>query len=316
MENQEDKYYERVFTRRKNPHFKVPANPLTYTPFNTNQTFDRAKNLSYQSYPKESILNTDVFPTPSRSYVQVKAQMHANSSFLSKTIASNSNSYVSRSIADRFPTSYKIKVASNIRLVSISDAQPQPNYQPSSYTKLSMNSEPRALSKKEGNRELIDPLKYSAVSKCNCSRDKQFTCRNAEAWLGSFYHNQMSKNDAISHYKYILERVDFEDKDISQIEKDLHRTHPNIQFFKAGQLGNMQLRNILRVFSAYDTEVGYVQGMNFIAASLLFHAEEPLAFWLFLKLFEKLRMKDIFIRGTLQFSELRITWNCKTHQNI
>jgi len=40
---------------------------------------------------------------------------------------------------------------------------------------------------------------------------------------------------------------------------------------------------------------GYVQGMNFIAASILYHAEEYLAFWLLVMIFEIFEMRDIYL---------------------
>lgn len=40
-----------------------------------------------------------------------------------------------------------------------------------------------------------------------------------------------------------------------------------------------------------------------IAASLLYHAEEYVAFWLMQLLFEKLEMRDIFLPGTDRFIE-------------
>ena len=47
------------------------------------------------------------------------------------------------------------------------------------------------------------------------------------------------------------------------------------------------LQRILLAFSNYETSVGYVQGMSFIAAVLLFHGGEVAAFWLLCALMEK-----------------------------
>jgi hypothetical protein len=49
-----------------------------------------------------------------------------------------------------------------------------------------------------------------------------------------------------------------------QIDKDLGRTFPRHEFFMDRQRGYQQLRNVLRAFACYDTQVDYVQGMNFI----------------------------------------------------
>ena len=35
--------------------------------------------------------------------------------------------------------------------------------------------------------------------------------------------------------------------------------------------------------------------MNFIAAALLYHAEEYIAFWLFIMIFERFEMRDIYL---------------------
>lgn len=40
---------------------------------------------------------------------------------------------------------------------------------------------------------------------------------------------------------------------------------------------------------------GYVQGMNLIAASLLYHAEEYIAFYMFKYIFDRLEMRDIYL---------------------
>ncbi|EGR28744.1 TBC domain protein [Ichthyophthirius multifiliis] len=78
-----------------------------------------------------------------------------------------------------------------------------------------------------------------------------------------------------------------------QIEKDIQRTLPQIEMFQQQQYIN-KLKIILENISLYDPNIGYVQGMNMIAASLLFHCEEYIAFWIFQMIFEKLEMRDIY----------------------
>uniref|UniRef100_A0A914ULT1 Rab-GAP TBC domain-containing protein n=1 Tax=Plectus sambesii TaxID=2011161 RepID=A0A914ULT1_9BILA len=60
---------------------------------------------------------------------------------------------------------------------------------------------------------------------------------------------------------------------------DLGRTFPSNEYF-ARQLGPGQLSlfNILKAYSLYDPEVGYCQGLSFIAGALLLHMEEEEAF--------------------------------------
>ena len=57
------------------------------------------------------------------------------------------------------------------------------------------------------------------------------------------------------------------------------------------------LERVLSLYSSYDHSVGYVQGLNFLAAGLLFHAEEHIAFWLMDYLLEKLDMKSFYYQG-------------------
>jgi hypothetical protein len=44
-------------------------------------------------------------------------------------------------------------------------------------------------------------------------------------------------------------------------------------------------------------DLDYVQGMNFIVASLLYHSNEVMAFWLFASLIEDCELRDIYMPG-------------------
>jgi hypothetical protein len=57
------------------------------------------------------------------------------------------------------------------------------------------------------------------------------------------------------------------------------------------------LSNILNTYAKYDPQIGYVQGMNFIAGALLSHSEEYIAFWLLVMVLEKFEMRDIYLPG-------------------
>ena len=59
----------------------------------------------------------------------------------------------------------------------------------------------------------------------------------------------------------------------------------------------MALKRILIALTNYDQTVGYVQGMNFIAAVLLYHAGEVAAFWLMCALIDKYKLKDLLQPG-------------------
>ena len=81
----------------------------------------------------------------------------------------------------------------------------------------------------------------------------------------------------------------------SQIEKDLDRTFPNDGFCE-----REKLRNVLETIAKYDPQIGYVQGMNFIAGFFLFHAEEYVAFWLMVMVFETAEFRDVYQQGKIK----------------
>ena len=79
------------------------------------------------------------------------------------------------------------------------------------------------------------------------------------------------------------------------LRKDLNRTFPGSKFFSSESDGQTQLQHILHAYSCYDPKVGYVQGMNFIAGSLLYHASEEIAFWLFVSLLDDYELRELYL---------------------
>lgn len=76
------------------------------------------------------------------------------------------------------------------------------------------------------------------------------------------------------------------------IECDLSRTYPDHEYFKAGAHGQIALFNVLKAYSLYDKEIGYVQGLAFIAGALLLNMPEESAFCVLVRL-----MKDYAFRA-------------------
>jgi len=65
----------------------------------------------------------------------------------------------------------------------------------------------------------------------------------------------------------------------NQIELDLTRTYPNIIEVEDLQSLLGPLRNVLYSIVIRNPTIGYCQGMNFIAARLLYCMKEEEAFW-------------------------------------
>ncbi|KAF9587137.1 hypothetical protein IFM89_039654 [Coptis chinensis] len=69
------------------------------------------------------------------------------------------------------------------------------------------------------------------------------------------------------------------------IIRDISRTFPSHVFFQQRHgPGQRSLYNVLKAYSVYDREVGYVQGMGFLAGLLLLYMSEEDAFWLLVAL--------------------------------
>lgn len=52
------------------------------------------------------------------------------------------------------------------------------------------------------------------------------------------------------------------------ITRDLHRTFPHHPYFQSA-IGQESLFNVVKAYSLYDPEVGYCQGLSFVAGPLL-----------------------------------------------
>lgn len=69
------------------------------------------------------------------------------------------------------------------------------------------------------------------------------------------------------------------------IIRDISRTFPSHIFFQQRHgPGQRSLYNVLKAYSVYDRDVGYVQGMGFLAGLLLLYMSEEDAFWLLVAL--------------------------------
>eukprot|EP00467_Chlorarachnion_reptans_P026024 CAMPEP_0114489626 /NCGR_PEP_ID=MMETSP0109-20121206/1994_1 /TAXON_ID=29199 /ORGANISM="Chlorarachnion reptans, Strain CCCM449" /LENGTH=431 /DNA_ID=CAMNT_0001666159 /DNA_START=146 /DNA_END=1441 /DNA_ORIENTATION=- len=81
------------------------------------------------------------------------------------------------------------------------------------------------------------------------------------------------------------------------IQRDVDRTFPKHVLFRDRQgLGQTSLFNVLKAYSMYDKNVGYCQGMGFIAGLLLLYMDEDSAFWTLVALIttRKFNMRGLF----------------------
>ncbi|KAI9225088.1 rab-GTPase-TBC domain-containing protein [Blastocladiella britannica] len=79
------------------------------------------------------------------------------------------------------------------------------------------------------------------------------------------------------------------------IQRDLPRTFPGHEFFAdAGGPGQEALYNVTKAYSLYDTEVGYCQGIAFVAGPLLLNMPDEEAFCVLVKLMTTYNLRELY----------------------
>ena len=99
------------------------------------------------------------------------------------------------------------------------------------------------------------------------------------------------------------------DKCCDTIEVDLHRTMPKMRNFNDQKVID-SLRNVLQAYSNVDKELGYIQGMGFLAAMFLSYMDETSAYWCFANLMNGpvFKMRWLYIDQFAGLQELCTIW--------
>jgi len=220
--------------------------------------------------------------------------------------SSSSNSPVLRAHVNK--SNYK---AQNFKLSMMSDANELCDT-------LRQESSPRALLGSPGlfdHRHSIDAtqslshsfddslatMRASEELLCGCECPKKTIlsrhCSHAQRWLEKYFAD--SKFDYVMFsktYECFLQTSLKTQVLQNQIKKDVERTFQTNAYFRDREV-QRALGRLLLAYAHYEPQIGYVQGMNFIAAALLYHAGEVVGFWLFISLIDALNMKEIFRQG-------------------
>lgn len=93
--------------------------------------------------------------------------------------------------------------------------------------------------------------------------------------------------DLLLMHQGVYEQLVLYETSASELDiiRDISRTFPSHVYFQQRHgPGQRSLYNVLKAYSVYDREVGYVQGMGFLAGLLLLYMSEEDAFWLLVAL--------------------------------
>ncbi|KAL0035935.1 hypothetical protein WJX77_008299 [Trebouxia sp. C0004] len=114
-----------------------------------------------------------------------------------------------------------------------------------------------------------------------------------ELWLSVLHKHKGAGATAAKQYATLVRQALPVDVD-ADIEKDVGRTFPNAARF-ATEAGKLSLLRVLHAYAVYDTEVGYCQGMNFLAALLLtWMPNEATAFGGLVVLMQRRMLRDLY----------------------
>ncbi|KAJ6641996.1 Rab GTPase-activating protein 1 [Pseudolycoriella hygida] len=107
--------------------------------------------------------------------------------------------------------------------------------------------------------------------------------------------NVENKVEMTERYRVLLTK---ETKCETVIQRDINRTFPAHKFFReTGGSGQESLFKVSKAYAVYDSELGYTQGLSFIAATLLLHMPEEEAFCVLIALMYDYRLRDLYKGG-------------------
>ena len=136
---------------------------------------------------------------------------------------------------------------------------------------------------------------------CGCRRMLNGMCEYADEWLLWVFETPARVQDPSLKERYfqILQKQRNEE-DEKQIENDVTRTYPELQVYTKKGPDASKLSNVLNAIAIQNPIIGYVQGINFIVASLMFHIkEEHLTFYVFEHLMDLLDLRELYKKGRL-----------------
>lgn len=144
--------------------------------------------------------------------------------------------------------------------------------------------------------------------KCECSKN-ELLHDSKNCWINASKWIDLAFSSISKTYRHDKETEAFNqliglcttqyniENEIESVKRDISRTVRNEEYFEPSQDGYNKFVEVLKGFILYDQNWGYVQGMNFIIAALVYHASSAVAFWLFTALIENYQLRINYIHG-------------------
>jgi len=115
-------------------------------------------------------------------------------------------------------------------------------------------------------------------------------------WIKLLKVQETSVNYSYNTYSKLKEMPNQEVEDM--LQKDVDRTMSELKLWREEILcGNNKLFNVLKAFANLDTEVSYVQGLNYIVAIMLIYIQdEETVFWCLVFLMNNKNWREVYTK--------------------
>jgi hypothetical protein len=128
------------------------------------------------------------------------------------------------------------------------------------------------------------------LSNINLKNLKSLIARELNSYSDKIYetihtYSNIDKNTENHKFKKVVD----------EINKDINRTF-HFGRFKT-EVGQQELKRVLQAIAYVRPEIGYCQGMNFVAAALLFFlSDEEMVFWTFLSFLDDRELNSLYFK--------------------
>ena len=130
--------------------------------------------------------------------------------------------------------------------------------------------------------KFMKPLIYSKISYKIYNSNKIDKNIKIKIYLMEKYSPLSKLSPALIKKKYTDLKFENNHKYDTEIKKDLTRTFPDNILFKYGNSYYNKLYHVLTAYSNYNNNIGYTQGLNFLAANIIYLFEDEIDEFIFL----------------------------------
>ena len=157
-------------------------------------------------------------------------------------------------------------------------------------------------------RKKTSDRKEEQLYDCECNKDKKLRkinwqsntgCVRSVGWLRNKYNPTAAYEELKDFFNNKMAEKTASPTIKEDIQKDVVRTFNNNRYL-GQETTKKRLEILLECVALTYPHTSYVQGMNFIAGTLLYHCDEYISLGVIKILFEQLELKDMFLPSSLE----------------